>query len=77
MLRFALAVADTPPTVSEELFAELREHFDEGQLVELAATAAFENYLARFNRVFEVEAAGFSEGAWCPIPDHAQPPPAA
>jgi hypothetical protein len=36
---------------------------------------AFENYLARFNRGFDVQASGFSEGAFCPIPDHAAPRP--
>ena len=48
----------------------LAEHFDEAQLVELTAVAAFENYMARFNRGFDVQAEGFSEGATCPLPDH-------
>lgn len=48
----------TPTTVSDELFARLRDHFDEAQIVELAATIAMENYRARLNRVFLVEAEG-------------------
>ena len=43
----------------------LRAHFDEAQLLELAATIAWENYRARFNRAFEVRSSGFSEGAFC------------
>ena len=67
-----------PPAanVSDRLFEDLRKHFDEKQLVELTAVVAFENYLARFNRGFDVQASGFSEGAFCPIPDHAAPRPA-
>jgi alkylhydroperoxidase family enzyme len=40
--------------VSRELFAELRRHFTEEQLIELAADAAQENYRARWSRVFNV-----------------------
>jgi alkylhydroperoxidase family enzyme len=57
-----------PVDVPDELFARLREHFDDAQLVELTATIAQENFRARFNRPFEVGAAGFSEGAYCPLP---------
>jgi alkylhydroperoxidase family enzyme len=47
-------MAGTPADVSDEVYAELREHFTENRLVELAASAAQENYRARFNRVFDV-----------------------
>jgi len=60
--RAALALAEgmtqTPVAVSDELFAAARQHFTEPQLVELAATIAMENYRARFNRAFRVEALG-------------------
>lgn len=69
VLRLAEAMTAAPATVSAELFAELREHFDDGQVVELASSLAWENYRARFNRVFEVEAEGYSEGAFCPLPE--------
>jgi alkylhydroperoxidase family enzyme len=55
--------------VPEELLGRLREHFDEAQLVELAAGIAWENYRARFNRVFGVQPVGFSEGAFCALPE--------
>ncbi len=69
-LDYALCLCNTPAEVPDELFEALRLHFDEAQLIELTATAAWENYLARFNRGFAVEAQGFSSGAVCPIPDH-------
>lgn len=58
LLRMADAMADTPSNISDELFAELRRHFSEDQLIELAASAAQENYRARYNRVFNVGSDG-------------------
>lgn len=58
LLRMADAMADTPSNVSDELYAELRRYFSEEQLIELAATAAFENFRARYNRVFDVGSDG-------------------
>jgi alkylhydroperoxidase family enzyme len=70
-LDYALCLCETPVDVPDELFDSLRAHLDEAQLMELTATAAFENYLARFNRGFAVEAQGLAAGSVCPIPDHA------
>lgn len=53
-VRLAEAVTETPGEVSEELFAELRAEFSQRELVELASAFAWKNYLARFNRVFDV-----------------------
>ena len=58
LLRLADALADTPSNVSDDLYSELRRHFSEDQLIELAATAAQENYRARYNRVFDVGSDG-------------------
>src|SRR5215469_11478527 len=58
LLRMADAMADTPSNVSDELYTELRRHFSEEQLIELAATAALENFRARNNRVFDVGSDG-------------------
>jgi alkylhydroperoxidase family enzyme len=58
LLRMADAQADTPSNVSDELYAELRQHFTEEQLIELAAAAAQENFRARYNRVFNVGSDG-------------------
>jgi len=58
LLRMADAMADTPSNVSDELYRELRQHFSEEQVIELTATAAFENFRARYNRVFDVGSDG-------------------
>ena len=58
LLRMADAMADTPANVSDELYAELRRHFSEEQLIEFAANAALENFRARNNRVFDVGSDG-------------------
>ncbi|HKF02755.1 MAG TPA: hypothetical protein VKB49_10595 [Candidatus Sulfotelmatobacter sp.] len=58
LLYMADAMADTPSNVSDELYANLRQHFSEEQLIELAATAALENFRARNNRVFNVGSDG-------------------
>jgi alkylhydroperoxidase family enzyme len=58
LLRMADAMADTPSSVSDELYAELRRYFSEEQLIELAASAALENFRARYNRVFDVGSDG-------------------
>lgn len=69
VLDLAVAMANTPATVPAALNERLRQHFDEAQLVELASAIAWENYRARFNRVFGVRSAGFSEGAYCVLPE--------
>lgn len=58
LLHMADAMSDTPSNVSDELYSELRKHFSEEQLIELAATAALENFRARYNRVFDVGSDG-------------------
>ena len=65
-LELAEAVTATPADVSDELYARLQRHFDEAELVELAATAALENFRARFNRVFRVE----PNALYCPVQGH-------
>lgn len=71
--RVALELADamcaTPVDVSDDLFNRLRACYDEPQLVELAATAAMENFRARFNRVFRVE----PNALYCPVQGHDGP----
>lgn len=72
VLDYASAISRTPARVSDELFASLREHFDERQLVELTNVIALENMRARFNSAFEMTPAGFSEGMVCAVPEAAQ-----
>ncbi len=63
----------TPVSVSDDLVTELGKHFDEGQLVELTGAIAWENWRARFNHALGIEAQGFTEGAFCPIPEQPGP----
>ena len=70
VLDFAVGMTRTPVDVSDELFARLREHFDEAQLVELANEVAVENYRARFNWAFAIGSQGFTrEGDFCVTPE--------
>jgi AhpD family alkylhydroperoxidase len=65
VLAYADAVSSTPVDVSDELFEQLRAHFNEEQLVELTAAIAWENWRARFNWAFGLGKEGYSEGAYC------------
>ncbi len=48
-LRVAWKASLVPNEVTDEHFAELKRHFDEGQIVELIATVALFGYLNRWN----------------------------
>jgi AhpD family alkylhydroperoxidase len=70
VLEYADAMTQTPVEVADALFAKLREKFTDAQLVELTATLAWENYRARFDHAFGVEAEGFTQGSYCALPVH-------
>ena len=53
-LRLAEQATRDSNQVSDALFAELRQHFDEGQLVELLAVIGLFNYFNRFNNVLRM-----------------------
>lgn len=70
VLDLAVGMTRTPVDVPDELFARLRERFDEAQLVELCSEIAVENYRARFNWSFGIGSQGFvGEGAYCLRPE--------
>jgi AhpD family alkylhydroperoxidase len=69
VLEYAEAMTRTPVDVSDELFARLREHFDERQLVELTMAIALENMFGRTNWALGIHGEGFSEGMYCVRPD--------
>jgi alkylhydroperoxidase family enzyme len=71
VVRYAVAMTATPVEISDDLFAKLQRHFTERQLVELTSAIAWENYRARFDHAFGIEAEGFSKGAFCPLPARA------
>lgn len=55
----ALTLAERMTTdarnVDEEVWAELRAHFDDGQIIELASVIGLFNYFNRFNDALRVE----------------------
>ena len=73
---FTVGVMRTPVDVSDELFARMKEHFSDEQLVELTALLTVVN-LDRFNAAFGVGSAGFSEGMVCVPPERPAGAPAA
>jgi AhpD family alkylhydroperoxidase len=74
-LDYAVAVMRTPVDVTDELFAQCKEHFSNEQLVEITALLTVVN-LDRFNAAFAVGSAGFSEGMVCVPPDRPATNPA-
>jgi hypothetical protein len=68
VLEYADAMTQTPVEVADGLFAKLREKFTDAQLVELTATLAWENYRARFDHAFGVEAEALRRAATARCP---------
>ena len=62
VIELADALTDTPSNVSDELYARSRKQFSEEQLMQLGAQIAFENYRARWNRLFNVESDNLHQG---------------
>ncbi len=59
-LEYADAMTVTGREVSDELFARLRQFYDDDALVELTAVIAWENASSKFNRALRVP----SQGLW-------------
>ena len=62
-LDYAERVTITGQQVDEPLFARLKRHYSENQIVELTAAIALENFRSKFNPALGIEAQGF-----CMIP---------
>ncbi len=54
-LRFAERMTRDAHAVSDELWNELRRHYDEGEIIELAAAIGLFNYFNRFNDALRME----------------------
>ena len=67
-LDYAVAVMRTPVEVTDDLFARMKEHFSDEQMVEITALLTVVN-LDRFNAAFGIGSAGFSDGLVCVVPD--------
>ncbi len=71
VMEYAEAMSQTPPTVTDELSARLLEQLGAPAMVELTATVALANQMARTNVALGIEAQGFSPA--CGLAPLAQP----
>ena len=69
VLRYADAMTATPVEIPDGVFAGLRLRYDDAQIVEITSALAWENYRARFDHALGVESEGYSDGAYCPLPE--------
>jgi alkylhydroperoxidase family enzyme len=58
-IAYAEAMTITGQRVGDDLFARVRKHFTEPQIVELTAAVALENFRSKFNVALGIEAQGF------------------
>ena len=58
-LAYAEAMTITGQKVTDDLFARVRAHFGEPEIVELTAAVALENFRSKFNTALGIEAQGF------------------
>jgi alkylhydroperoxidase family enzyme len=58
-LEYAERMTITGAGVDDALFARLRQHYTESQIVELTAAVALENFRSKFNPALGVAAQGF------------------
>lgn len=71
VLEYAEAMTNTPPTVTDELYARLLDRLGPAAMVELTAAIAFANMSARNNLAHGIASQGFS--AACELPLAARP----
>jgi alkylhydroperoxidase family enzyme len=67
-LAYAEHMCQTHVDVPDDVFAALRAHFNENQIVELTAAIAYENYRARFNHALDIPSDNLYTCAWKPGP---------
>ena len=58
-LEYADAISDTRCDVDAELFARMRQYYNDDTIAELTMIIAWENASSRFNRAFRVPSQGF------------------
>jgi alkylhydroperoxidase family enzyme len=58
-LEYAERMTITGQNVDDALFARLKQHYSEAQIVELTAAIALENFRSKFNPALGIEAQGF------------------
>ncbi len=71
VMAYAEAASRTPPEVTDEMVAGLREHLDDAALVELTMMIAVENARSRFNSAMGLTSQGFRDRCEIPAPSAA------
>ncbi|WP_150461303.1 carboxymuconolactone decarboxylase family protein [Nesterenkonia ebinurensis] len=71
VIEYSVAATNTPPTVTDEMVARLREDLDDEQIVELTAWVSLENYRSRTNSSMGLTGQGFK--AECDIQGPGEP----
>ena len=66
VLEYAEAASATPVVITDELVERMHQHFNDDEIVELAAWVALENYRSRFNAGLGLHSQGFSDA--CRVP---------
>ena len=61
-LRLAEKETRDPRGIDDPMWASLRQHFDEGEIIELAAAIGLFNYFNRFNDVMKMDPTKPGEG---------------
>lgn len=69
VMEYAEAMTQTPPTVTDEMVATLREDLGNRALVELTMMVAVENQRSRFNAAVGLTSQGFSDVCELPLAD--------
>ena len=67
VMEYAEAMSETPPRVTDDLFARLLERLGAPAMVELTAMIAFENMTTRCNTAVGIESQGFSQACKVPL----------
>jgi alkylhydroperoxidase family enzyme len=67
VMEYAEAMTETPPRVTDELFARLLEQLGAPAMVELTASIGFANMNTRGNTAMGIEAQGFSKSCTLPL----------
>ena len=67
VMEYAEAMSETPPRVTDEMFARLLEELGAPAMVELTAVVGFANMTTRGNTAMGIEAQGFSKVCKVPL----------
>jgi len=67
VMEYAEAMTETPPQVTDELFARLLEQLGAPAMVELTSLVGFANSAARSNVAMGIESQGFSKACALPL----------